>query len=190
MPRSPKKAPVFSLVRRAGPTGTGHLLAQVNAIYVPTIDWATTIKLGGPESLTLKPGTPFLGSSNAFGDQDPISQRLGHVTAIDADSGKVLWNYDADTSMVASVTPTAGGLVLTGDTKGNFIAFDAKDGKVLLKKNLGDPIGGGIVTYEIERRAICGGCWWDEEYGHAADGQRPGVGRDSVAAETVDSRKT
>lgn len=51
--------------------------------------------------------------------------------------------------MVASVTPTAGGLVLTGDTKGNFIAFDARNGKVLLKKNLGDPIGGGIVTYEI-----------------------------------------
>jgi len=122
---------------------------QVNAIYVPTIDWATTIKLGGSESLTHKPGTPFLGSSNAFGDQDPISQRLGHVTAVDADSGKVLWKYDADTSMVASVTPTAGGLVLTGDTKGNFIAFDARDGKVLLKKNLGDPIGGGIVTYDI-----------------------------------------
>jgi len=51
--------------------------------------------------------------------------------------------------MVASVTPTAGGLVLTGDTKGNFLAFDAKDGKVLLKKNLGDPIGGGVVVYEI-----------------------------------------
>ena len=123
---------------------------QTNAIYVPTIDWATTIKLGGPESLTHKPGTPFLGSSNAFGDQDPLSQRLGHVTAVDADSGKVLWNYDADTSMVASVTPTAGGLVLTGDTKGHFIAFDAKDGKVLLKKHLGDPIGGGIITYEID----------------------------------------
>ena len=108
----------------------------MNAIYVPTIDWATTIKLGGPESLKLTPGAPFLGSSNAFGDQDPISQRLGHVTAVDADSGKILWNYDADTSMVASVTPTAGGLVLTGDTKGNFLAFDARDGKVLLKKIL------------------------------------------------------
>jgi len=118
-------------------------------LFFSTIDWATTIKLGGPETLTLKPGTPFLGSSNAFGDQDPLSQRLGHVTAVDADSGKVLWKYDADTSMVASVTPTAGGLVLTGDTKGNFIAFDARDGKVLLKKNLGDPIGGGIVTYDI-----------------------------------------
>jgi len=132
----------------------------VNAIYVPTIDWATTIKLAGPESLNVKPGTPFLGSSNAFGDQDPVSQRLGHVTAVDADSGQVLWNYDADTSMVASVTPTAGGLVLTGDTKGNFIAFDARVGKVLLRKHLGDPIGGGIVTYEIggvQYVAVAGG---------------------------------
>jgi alcohol dehydrogenase (cytochrome c) len=62
--------------------------------------------------------------------------------------------------MVASVTPTAGGLVLTGDTKGNFIAFDARDGKVLLKKNLGDPIGGRIITYEIggmQYIAVAGG---------------------------------
>jgi PQQ-dependent dehydrogenase (methanol/ethanol family) len=133
---------------------------QVNAIYVPAIDWATTITLGGPASLKLKPGTPFLGSSNAFGDQDPISQRLRHVTAVEADSGRVLWKYDSDTSMVASVTPTAGSLVLTGDTKGNFIAFDARDGKVLLKKNLGDPIGGGIITYEVgsvQYVAVAGG---------------------------------
>lgn len=62
--------------------------------------------------------------------------------------------------MVASVTPTGGGLLLTGDTKGNFIAFDAKDGRVLLKKNLGDPIGGGIVAYEIggvQYVAVAGG---------------------------------
>ena len=55
----------------------------------------------------------------------------------------------ASAATSASVTPTAGGLVLTGDTKGNFLAFDAKDGKVLLEKNLGDPIGGGSITYEI-----------------------------------------
>jgi hypothetical protein len=51
-------------------------------------------------------------------------------------------------------------LVLTGDTKGNFLAFDAKTGQVLLKKNLGDPIGGGIITYEIgavQYVAVAGG---------------------------------
>lgn len=132
----------------------------VNALFVPAIDWATTIKLGGPEELKKVPGKPFVGSSNGFGDQDPLSQRFGHVTAVDADSGKVLWKYDTDTPMVASLTPTAGGVVLTGDTKGKFLAFDAANGKILLEKDMHDPIGGGIVTYMLNGTqyvAVAGG---------------------------------
>ena len=132
----------------------------LNALFVPAIDWATTIKLGGPESLKHEPPKPFIGSSNAFGDQDSLDQRFGHITAVDADSGKVLWQYDTDTPMVASVTPTAGGVLLTGDTKGHFLALDAAKGTVLAEKNLGDPIGGGIVTYTlggIQYVAVAGG---------------------------------
>src|SRR5438477_5351967 len=92
---------------------------------------------------------PFIVSANGFGDQDPPDQRFGHVIAVDADTGKIVWKYDTDTSMVASVTPTAGGLLLTADTKGNFLVFDAASGRALLKKDLGDPIGGGIVTYML-----------------------------------------
>ena len=161
MRRSPRKGPASCPVRRAAPTGTGRPTHHKStpSTFRRSIGRPRSSS-ADPKALKLTPGTPFLGSSNAFGDQDPISQRLGHVTAVDADSGKVLWKYDADTSMVASVTPTAGGLVLTGDTKGNFLAFDAKDGKVLLKKPLGDPIGGGIVTYEIggvQYVAVAGG---------------------------------
>ena len=130
----------------------------LNAIFVPAIDWGTTIKLAAPESLKHDPPKPFIGSANGFGEQDP--QRLGHVTAIDADTGKVLWKYDTDTPMVAAVTPTAGGLLLTGDTKGNFLAFDAASGQLLMQKSLGDPIGGGIVTYMLNGTqyiAVAGG---------------------------------
>ena len=132
----------------------------LNLLFVPAIDWATTIKLGGPESLKHDPPKPFIGSANGFGEQDPNDQRFGHVTAVDVDSGRIVWKYDTDTSMVASVTPTAGGVVLTGDTKGNFLALDAASGKVLLKKALGDPIGGGVVTYMlggIQYVAVAGG---------------------------------
>lgn len=132
----------------------------LNALFVPAIDWATTIKLGGPDTLEHDPPKPFIGSANGFGDQDPKEQRFGHVTAVDADSGKVLWKYDTNTSMVASVTPTAGGVLLTADTDGNFLAFDADNGRLLLKKNLGDPIGGGIVTYMLggtQYVAVAGG---------------------------------
>jgi hypothetical protein len=71
-----------------------------------------------------------------------------------------LWRYDADTSMVASVTRRAGGLALTGNTKGNFLAFDDKDGRVLLTKKFGDAIAGGIVTYQlgaVQWVAVAGG---------------------------------
>lgn len=121
----------------------------VNAVYVNTRDWGTTVKLGGPETLEYKPGTPFLGSSNAFGEDDPASEQLGWLTAVNADDGKVLWKYQAPKPLAAAVTPTAGGLVLTGDLEGNFLAFDAATGKMISKKQAGGPIGGGIITYLI-----------------------------------------
>ena len=37
-----------------------------------------------------------------------VAGQVGHVKAVDADSGEVIWNYDADISLVASVTPTSG----------------------------------------------------------------------------------
>ena len=86
-----------------------------------------------------------------FGDHD--AERFGHITAVDADSGHALWKYDTDTPMLASVTPTAGGLILTGDTKGHFLAFDASNGNVLLKEDSGDPIGGGVAPYMVDGRA-------------------------------------
>jgi hypothetical protein len=54
---------------------------------------------------------------------------------------------------LASVTPTTDGLLLTTDTKGNFLAFDASNGNVLLKEDSGDPIGGGVAPYMVDGRA-------------------------------------
>lgn len=33
---------------------------------------------------------------------------------------------------------------------GNLLVFDAATGKLLLNKNVGGPIGGGIITYAID----------------------------------------
>jgi glucose dehydrogenase len=108
----------------------------LNRLFVPAIDWATTVNLGDPADLIKEPGKPFIGSANAFGDRDPKNQRFGHVTAVDADSGKVVRKYDTDTPVVAALTPTAAGVLLTGDCKGNALAFDAASGRVLLQKPL------------------------------------------------------
>jgi alcohol dehydrogenase (cytochrome c) len=47
-------------------------------------------------------------------------------------------------------TPTAGGLLFTADTLGRFLALDSTTGQTLLGENLGDPAGGGVISYAVE----------------------------------------
>ena len=54
--------------------------------------------------------------------------------------------------MVAGVTPTAGGVVLTGGADGDFLVFDARDGRTLYRFNTGGPVGGGVSTYMVDGR--------------------------------------
>src|SRR2546425_2890260 len=57
----------------------------------------------------------------------------GWLTAVDADSGAVRWRFRTPAPVVAGVTHTAGGLVLTGDLAGNLYAFDDATGKVAFR---------------------------------------------------------
>jgi len=49
--------------------------------------------------------------------------------------------------MIAGVTTTEGDLIFTGEMTGDLLALDARSGKVLLRRELGGPAGGGVVTY-------------------------------------------
>ena len=120
-----------------------------NALFVNSRDWGTTVKLGGPETLQFEVGKPFVGSANGFGDDDPQSERSGWLTSVDADTGCLRWKYRSALPLAAAVTPTAGGLLFTGDLEGNFLAFDAANGKLLFKHKAGGPVGGGVITYSI-----------------------------------------
>jgi alcohol dehydrogenase (cytochrome c) len=119
-----------------------------NTLYVQARDAGCLLKLGGQETLqNHKVGDVFIGSANVFGEDDV--EQIGWITAVDADTGKARWKYRSDKPLVAALTPTAGGLLLTADLEGNFIALDAATGDVILKKQLTDPIGGGVITYSI-----------------------------------------
>jgi alcohol dehydrogenase (cytochrome c) len=114
-----------------------------NLVYTNAVDRCSTVKddpdYDGKKNL--------LGSANAFGDKDPDG--AGWVTAIDADSGTVKWKFKAATPMVAGIAVTAGGLVFTADMASEFLAFDAASGKVVHRINLGQPTGGGVITYSV-----------------------------------------
>jgi len=114
-----------------------------NMLYVPAVDWCSTFSL--VEEVRYIAGRSYLGGSVAMD-----AEMKGHVTAIDAGDGSIRWQYDSPRPMVGAVTTTAGGLVLAGELTGDFLVFDARSGAELLRFNTGGPIGGGIVSYEVE----------------------------------------
>lgn len=151
-PLSEKKFTRFCPGSQGGAEWNGPAYSpQQNLIYVPEIDWCTSIKLAPLGAMKGVAGKPWNGShDSSFGKQDPVEQWRGWVTAIDADTGKVAWKYQAPTPVAAAVTTTAGGLVFTADLDGNVVALDAHSGKKLWSHNTGQPVGGGIVSYEAD----------------------------------------
>jgi len=116
-----------------------------DALVVNSVDWCVTNKLGPKVDHT--PGALYFGGIPV---PDPIGQSKGWTHAIDANTGKILWKIAQPTPMIAGVTPTAGGVVFTGDLLGNFQVLDVRSGRKLYQFQTGGPIAGGVVTYEID----------------------------------------
>jgi alcohol dehydrogenase (cytochrome c) len=123
---------------------------DLGLIYANAIDWCTSVKLKKVSEMKGGHGQPWSGMDHpqmAFGIQDPVEKWKGWVTALDGETGVVRWKVQTPKPMVAGITATAGGLVLTGDLDGDVIAYDAASGKVLWKDATGKAIGGGVITY-------------------------------------------
>ena len=114
----------------------------LKSLFVGTVDWCADFSLTTPEGFTR-------GSLYVEGQVDftPISEQKGWLKAIEAGTGKELWSYRAPKPMVGGVTPTAGGVVLTGGTDGDFMVFNSRDGKILYRFHTGGAVGGGVSTY-------------------------------------------
>ena len=122
---------------------------NTSTLFINSVDWCTTLKIG---AVRYDAGTVFTGTTNGFGEFPPKAQASGWTYAVDAASGDVKWKRQADTPLVAAVTPTAGGVVFTGDQGGNFLVLNAKDGSVLFKDDLGAALAGGVITYQLGGR--------------------------------------
>ncbi|HEX6587944.1 MAG TPA: PQQ-binding-like beta-propeller repeat protein [Longimicrobiales bacterium] len=134
---------------------------QTNLVYTGAVDWCTRIRLVRPQDVPSPLPMDFTGHvDGGFGDFDPVSQWKGWVTATDPDAGEIRWRYQADTPILAGVTTTAGGIVMTGDMNGKLIVLDATTGRELFEGDTGAPTGAGIVTYQAGGRqyiAVAGG---------------------------------
>ena len=78
---------------------------------------------------------------------DPKDRQSGWIKAFDPTNGAELWSVHRQDIVLSGVTPTAGGLLLTGDGGGDFLALDARDGRILFRFATGGPIAAGVSTY-------------------------------------------
>jgi alcohol dehydrogenase (cytochrome c) len=81
---------------------------------------------------------------------DPMAKAGGWITAVDPTTGKARWHLKMSTPMIAALTPTASGLLFTGDLNGNLLALDAASGKTLYRYDTRNAIAGGVITYRAE----------------------------------------
>ena len=123
---------------------------KANLVFANTIDWCSIVNLGPKSPPPGEMGKPYTGEADEagpFGRQDPHEDAKGWVTAVNVDDGSVKWKYQSPTPMIAAIATTASGLLFTGDLNGDFLVFNAADGKQLLKSSVGAPIGGGVISY-------------------------------------------
>ena len=91
-------------------------------------------------------GKLWLGGAfkNAVGEE-----QFGNVTAVNLDTGKVVWKARTDQPMIGGVLATAGNLVFAGEGNGWFKAYDAKTGKVLWQYQCGAGVNAPPTSYTI-----------------------------------------
>ena len=91
--------------------------------------------------------------SNSGTVQRDAERSYGVLRAIDPIDVSRKWEFKYPTPTMAGVMSTAAGVVFAGDNEGNFMAFDARNGKNLWYYPTGAPIWGAApMTFQIDGR--------------------------------------
>ena len=117
---------------------------------MPTIENCSTLEKALP---TFVKGVPFFGGSFAFPDAEQ-GVAYGHLSAIDLDTGAVVWRHRENIMMWAGALSTEGGVVFTGNSEGHALALDAKTGKVLWRFPTSSVIRSQPVAYQVGGRTF------------------------------------
>ncbi len=79
----------------------------------------------------------------------PGEEQFGNVTAVNIDTGKVMWKARTDQPMIGGAMATAGDLVFAGEGNGWFKAYDARTGKVLWQYQCGAGVNAPATSYTV-----------------------------------------
>jgi alcohol dehydrogenase (cytochrome c) len=93
-------------------------------------------------------GHAYYGS--AYFPSDEAEPYWGALRAIDPATGQMKWEFRHPSPSWSGVLATAGGLVFTGDSEGNFIALDAASGKPLWHFQTGAAVYAAPMAFALD----------------------------------------
>lgn len=122
----------------------------VHAAYISGLEACMVITPGTPSaSRSHKPGQPDEGGTTRPGPDAPS----GTFTAVDVNTGRVLWRRRLPHPMVGGAMVTDGGVVFAGDTGGTLYGFDAKTGHIVWRRVLNSGLGAAPIAYRLGGRS-------------------------------------
>lgn len=116
--------------------------------YHPGTGWIYVAGTHTPTRYRLEPGAAGRASRVEMSFDDSVD-RWGTLSAIDPGDGKIEWQVKTDLPLVSGSLATAGGLVLYGESDGDFVARDARDGTGLWRFHTGAGVNAPPVTYTV-----------------------------------------
>lgn len=114
---------------------------QLRLLFLGAADRCNTIQVAEPK---------FVAGAVYFGGRfniDPPEKQSGWIKAFDPVTGREVWSIHRHDIVLAAVTPTGGGLLLTGDSGGDFLVLNARTGALLYRFATGGPVAAGVTTY-------------------------------------------
>ncbi len=76
----------------------------------------------------------------------------GAIRALDPKTGKRIWEYKMSDVSDSGLLTTSTNVLFSGNREGYFLALDARDGKLLWKRNLGGQVASSPITWSVDGR--------------------------------------
>jgi alcohol dehydrogenase (cytochrome c) len=116
--------------------------------YIPAWENSSSVYRKDEEPPEFKDGQGFTGASPRLGNA--TDEVFSSIIAMDPKTRQRKWTFRMSAaSTEGGVLTTASNVLFAGGRDGQFVALDARDGKLLWETNLGPSVSAGPMTYMV-----------------------------------------
>jgi alcohol dehydrogenase (cytochrome c) len=116
--------------------------------YIPTWENSSSTYVKGEEPPEFHDGQSFTGTFPRGGAT--TDDQFSSIVAMDPNTGERKWSFRMSApSIEGGILTTASNVLFGGGRDGQFVALDARDGKLLWETNLGPSVSAGPMSYLV-----------------------------------------